>query len=175
MLLISNLALAQKLNVKRRPTPDEYWHQVRKVAADYFRGYSIELDLDTGYTHQIERGTEDRGNAVSVGLNWPIYSTVEKERRRSGAIKFQRDAAQLISELEESINIKRISLAELPSLEARKNADGLDGFTKYMSVVKEIAKHDARITATHRKLQALIKPFADKIVITSNRDMKVTE
>ena len=149
-------------------TPDEYWVEICKIARKAYTGMDVELVLDTGYTHYLDKGTEYPGNAVSMGVSVPLYSKKERMRRREDVIKFRQKGAQLIRKLETAIAQVKIFKEAGKFLYAKIDEEGVDAVTAYFDQLNKMAEQEAMIIQYHREIQSLINPFSGKAQILNN-------
>ncbi|MCP4024437.1 MAG: hypothetical protein GY729_21520 [Desulfobacteraceae bacterium] len=152
-----------------RPTPDHYWRQIRKIAQSEFTGMDVAVAINTNYQFD----GDNRGAAV--GFSMPLYSKKDRMARRAEATGFQQKGAELIKNLEASINQAAIMREACKYLKAKISEEGVEAATAYFDAITKIALHDAETTRYHREIQSLISPFSGKAVIFGTDKEKVVK
>lgn len=160
-VVLSLCLISPSLAADDRPTPDDYWRQIRKIAASEYSGMDLEVSINTGY----QFGGENKGAALGVSV--PLYSKKEKLSRRGQVVKFQQAGAELISRLETAMAQAKIYREGAKFLQAKFTEEGVQAVESYFKMLAQIAETESAITQYHREIQSLIRPFTGTVQIVS--------
>lgn len=161
LLLLSFASVSQAK--EPRPSPDQYWQEIRQLAAVEFTGLDINPVLTTGY----QFSGDNQGPSVGVQFDLPLWSKQRQSEKRDRAVKFLQKGAKLVRELETSINILELLHEKATFLKAIMQNNGVESVEAFFNAQQEIIKYKGLVTQYHRELQGLIRPVSDSVHINS--------
>ena len=157
LLLIPIKTRAEKL------TPNEYWTQIRKTAANEFSGIELNPVIKTGY----QFSGENEGPNINFQFDLPLWNKKQRFEKREQATKFLQTGAKLVKKLETCINTLSLWKEKSRFLKAMIQTEGVTSVKIFFETEKDIIEQQALETQLHRELQGLINPTSSVVKIYS--------
>ena len=159
LLLLPAMAVAEN----DKPTPDEYWQQIRKIAAGEFSGIDLNPVLTTRYQFEGDYS----GWGVGMNMDLPLWNKKRQQEKREKAVKFLQAGATLVQKLETTINTLKLLKEKSRFLKAIMRDEGVESVDAFFKTEQEIIKQQALAIQYHRELQGLINPLNSQVKIYS--------
>jgi hypothetical protein len=161
LLLLSFISVSQAN--EPRPTPDQYWQQIRLIASGEFTGLDVNPVLTTGY----QFSGDNQGPNVGIEIDLPLWDKQRRFKKREMAVVFLQKGATLVRELETAINTLGLLNEKTRFLKAIMQNNGVESVEAFFNAQQDIIKYKGLVTQYHRELQGLIRPMSDSVTINS--------
>ena len=138
-------------------TKIDYWHQLNKAADKHFAGIDVDIKFEIG---TVEKNAFDDSETDQYGklvFSIPLLSKDNRIKRNSEKLKFLKNGADLIREIEQAEKLIEQRKKYLFALKKMDDEGGLEILNKIMTIQTEMIDFETKRDAAKRKLEGYLK------------------